>query len=187
MLDPRTRFEIEGASPALSGGIAFVGALAGLLLFHALASDAYRARLIVAGAAVIGIGYAAMTLSTTALQRSKLVDQFPVCESGEPPAEPLSRPLLSPVEGPRLDSGAPCTQAAERRADHIEEYPQGSFQDGVIQIARRFSGDRPRAFGGTGFALLALLFSGIMVFRAAVETPGGAARWKEDDDPQVPE
>jgi hypothetical protein len=184
-LDPRTRFEIDGPSPMLSFGIALAGAFAALLVHQALAHDAYRARLIVVAAGAVGIGYAAMTLYVTALQRSKLVDQFPICESGEPPADAMTRPLMSPVEGPRLDSGPPCTLAAERRADHVEKHPQGSFQDGVAQIGRRFVLDRRRLLGGGTAALLALLLAGLLVFRAAVEDD--TTERPADEEPQVPE
>jgi hypothetical protein len=192
-LDPRMRFEIDGPSPMLAAGIALVGGFAALLVHQALAENAYRARLIVAAAAAVGVGYAAMTLYTTALQRSKLVDQFPICESGESPAEPMSRPLLSPVEGPRLAGGSPCTRAAERRAEHREAYPDGSFQDGVVQIGRRFVADRPRLLGGSAAALLALLVASVLVFRAAGEEDedededeDGTER-RAGKDPQVPE
>lgn len=178
LLDPRMRFEIEGPSPTVSGGLALAGVLLALVLHQALGNDAYRARLLLAASAMLGVAYAAMTLYTTALQRSHLVDRFPVCESGEAPGDSLTRPLLSVIEGPRLESGAPCSRAGERRAHHLEDHPAGSFQDGVVQMARRFAGDRNRFFGGTGLVLIAFLLSGVLVFRAAVESEGQA-----DEDP----
>jgi hypothetical protein len=92
---------------------------------------------------------------------------------------------LSPVEGPRLDSGAPCTLAAERRAEHLELHPGGSFQDGLVQIGRRFVADRPRLLGGSAAALIALLLAALLVFRAAVDEDG--TEHPAGDGPQVRE
>lgn len=167
-VDPRIRFELDAPTPLMSGGLALAGLLAGLVLHGVLASDAYRARLVFVGATLLGVGYAAMTLYTTALTRSRFVDRLPVCESGgRPEGEALSRPMLSPIEGPRLESGVPCTRASERRVHHLEEHPKGELRDGLAQIVRRFAGDRPRALGGTAACLLALVLSGLLVFRAA--------------------
>ena len=174
-LDPRARLELDGQSPMLSMGVGLSGVFLAWILYGTLGSHAYRARLVVAAAALVGIGYGAMTLHVNAIERSRLVDRFPVCESGESPrGHGLLRPMLSPVDGPRLPSGVPCTAAAERRLEHLEDHPTGSFQDGIVQITKRFPGDRPRALWGSAACLLALLLSGVLVWRSAVE-------------PQVPE
>jgi hypothetical protein len=183
-LDPRMRLELDGPSLSLSVGLAVCAVLVGLVLFQTLGSDAYRARAVLFGAAVIGIGYAAMTLYTIAVQRSELTDRLPVCESGEPPGAGLTRPLLSAIEGPRLENGAPCTRAGERRIYHLEEHPNGSFQDGLVQIGRRFVSDRPRAFGGSAAVLLALVLSGVIIFRAAPEPRSQEPSSQEPSSPE---
>jgi hypothetical protein len=155
------------------GGIA-----AAVLLARTLAVSPYAARGVFGVALLASLGYLSLTAWETALDRSRRIDTFAVCETmvgldGEVVVLDAEA-LRYRFEGPHLPNGQPCTSIIEDRATHRAEYPGGSFRDGMIQISRHFPDDRKRFFSIPLITLVLLVISGVIVARAA-RLPGRSA------------
>jgi hypothetical protein len=142
----------------------------GFSLWRTSQSAPYGARAVFALMALISIAYAAVTASEIAVLRSHEIDSWPVCETGldvRGNIVPHWQVRETGYDGPRLESGIPCTRAAERRDEHAELEPGGNVQDGLVQIGIRFRTDRFRIFAGTFAIVVAMIVSGVLVARAA--------------------
>jgi len=121
------------------------------------------------GASVVII-YASATGYDTALTRSRAVDSWLVCETGQYPdggkGYPSAYKRTPSFDGPHLDHGDPCTQQSEDRLRHRTRSPGGELADGLLQIWKRFPHDRRRVVYGTLAVLLMVGGSGVLLRRA---------------------
>jgi hypothetical protein len=166
--------EISGAPgtvfPSTALGFAAAGVVLGVMVGRVAPRAPFAARAVFLLAALLALGYAGVTGIDVALDRSRRIDEWPVCETNLDVRGDLLKPesvFRGRYSGPRLSSGEPCTAAAERRDLHQQQSPGGTVQDGLIQIATRFPDDRARVLYGSLAVLLALGVGGWLVFRAA--------------------
>jgi hypothetical protein len=145
--------------------------VAAYALTQMLARSPYAARGVYGLAACLALGYIGFTAWDTALARSRRVNEYAVCETMVGPQGEIVMPSGGPesprFEGARLPNGQPCTSIIEDRGRYREEYPEGNFRDGMIQISRHFPDDRARFFTWPVMSLVLLVVSGVIVARAA--------------------
>lgn len=177
-------------APTTALGFSAGALLAAVLVRQLMASSPYGARGVFLLALLGVAAYAVPRTYEIALWRSHQIDAWPICETGLdadgnlPSLESIYR---GPYDGPRLPSGEPCTQAAERRDQHGAFAPRGEFSDGIVQIGTRFPDDRKRVLWAALVWVIASGWAAVLVWRAAEAGRAPPARADDEADEPVSE
>ncbi len=149
----------SGTAPLLVGALLCVN-----LSFVFLRGTWGRRWLTLAAAAVVFLLHSAISMGSTMLERSRIADTWPTCETGHAPAGVQAVvPPDTHIDGPRLRTGEPCAPASEERELHRRQWPGGDLGDGFRQVIGRFPGDLKRMLLPPMIATFLLALAGVLL------------------------